>query len=573
MTAAANGSTRASGGQSACKLQRGSDGLYFTGDHLTYRVTGLTAYNLERLRITLKAMPQAKAGTEEAAEPAPFHIDTLDLYHSRARESFAETCAKYLEAPQGTTMVELTQLIEALEAERISMREKGNTPTPQPLSPDEEKAALETLRDRNLLKRILADFEAIGYIGEKVNKLIAYLATVSRLLPDPLAVLVLSRSGAGKTTLQNAACTFVPPESVIQYTRLTGQSLFYRDENALKNKVLAIEEEDGMREAMYSIKTLISSQKLCVAATRTDAKTGKFSVDEYTVNGPVVVMVSTTNPDALDDETKQRFLVLTIDESPEQTRGILEAQFTKNTDEWYRITSDESAIQRQHHNMQRVLKPLTVTFTRDLKLVWPYGRLQMRREQKKFVSLVKAIALLHQYQRKTGTIKRMDGTVVHYVQATQKDIDLALELGRDVFARNVDDVSPTARALLARIGDLVKDKYDDMRELDPKRELHFFEVPFTRKELRERIGWSETQVRRNIDQLVELGYIGRISGRQGSTFRYLLLDDGSADPEFCFGGEHLSEEPTNGKAKTKNQRVNGKTSPLRPHFVTTSPKE
>jgi len=47
-----------------------------------------------------------------------------------------------------------------------------------------------------------------------------------------------------------------------------------------------------MAEAMYSIKTLITSQKLSVAATRTDAKTGKLSVDEYTVYGPVVVMVS-----------------------------------------------------------------------------------------------------------------------------------------------------------------------------------------------------------------------------------------------------------------------------------------
>jgi hypothetical protein len=87
-----------------------------------------------------------------------------------------------------------------------------------------------------------------------------------------------------------------------------------------------------------------------------------------------------------------------------------------------------------------------------------------------------------------------------------------------------------------------------------------------RKELRERIGWSETQVRRNLDQLVELGYVGRINGRQGSTFRYLLLDDGSADPEFCFGSEDEPENPS-----TKYQRVNGKSSPLRPNLVTTSP--
>ena len=467
---------------SCAELRRSTDGLHFAGSLLTYRITGLTAYNLDRLRITLKANPPDAAGT--------FHIDTLDLYNSRARENYAEACAKYMKAGQSGVLAELSQLIEALEAERVSMREKGGAAPVPEMTTEERKEALDILKGKDLLKEIIGGFDAIGFIGEKYNKMLGYLATVSRLQPDPLALLILSRSGAGKTSLQDALCKFVPPESAIQYTRLTGQSLFYRDENALKNKVLAIEEEDGMKDAMYSIKTLISSQKLSIAATRTDAKSGKFSVDEYCVHGPVVVMVSTTNPDAIDDETKQRFLVLTIDESPEKTRSILQTQFAKNTHEWYSMTCDESSIQRLHHNMQRLLRPLTVTFSRDLKLVWPYSRLQMRREQKKFVSLVKAITLLHQYQRKTGTIRRQDGTKVEFVQATQKDIDLALELGREVFARNVDDVSPTARKLLAEIVALVKEKYDGMKALDPRRELFMYEVPFTRKELREETGWS-----------------------------------------------------------------------------------
>jgi DNA primase len=322
-----------------CSLSRSTEGLHFAGTNLAYRITGLTPYNLDRLRVTLKASSPDQKGGE-----CPFHIDTLDLYFSRAREGFAETCVKYLKVRQSHIMSKLSQLIAALEAERIAMREHGNTPAVAPMSDEERKEAHGALKNKDLLDTIAEDFAAIGYIGERVNKLIAYIAAVSRLQPDPLAVLVLSRSGAGKTSLQDAVCKFVPPESVIQYTRLTGQSLFYRDKNALKNKVLAIEEEDGMREAMYSIKTLISSQRLSVAATRADAKTGKFSVDEYTVTGPVVVMVSTTNPDALDDETKQRFLILTIDETPEQTQRILQAQRTKNSHRWYTLTSDESII-------------------------------------------------------------------------------------------------------------------------------------------------------------------------------------------------------------------------------------
>jgi hypothetical protein len=516
-----------------CRLSRTTEGLFFTGAVLAYRVTGLTPYNLERLRITLKANPPEASST--------FHVDTIDLYNSRCREVFAESCAKYLKAQEGAVMADLGLLIAALETERVNMREKGNTTPVTPMTDAERAEALKMLASKDLFQTILAGFDAQGYIGEKKNKLLGFLAAVSRIIDTPLAVLFLSRPGAGKTSLQNAVCKLVPPESVIQYTRVTGQSLFYRDANALKNKVLAIEEEGGMQEAMYSIKTLISSQKLSISATRTDAKTGKFSVDDYTVNGPVVVMVSTTNPEGLDDETKGRFLTLTIDESQEQTKSILQAQIAKNSHDWYQTTADENEILKLHHNMQRVLKPLTVTFTRELRIVWPFGRLQMRREQAKFISLVKAITLLHQYQRKTGTMKRPDGSKMEYVQAAQKDIDIALELGREVFARNVDDVAPMGRTLLSEIIGLTKEKYNNLKELDPKKEILISEIPFTRKELRERIGWSEPQVRRNIDHLVELGYMGRLSGRQGSIFRYVLLDDGSADPEFYFGNDKKQE--------------------------------
>ncbi len=519
-----------------CGLSRSAEGLHFAGTSLTYRITGLTSYNLDRLRVTLKANPPDAAAT--------FHVDTVDLYSGKSREIFAEACAKYLKAEQPAVMAELSQLIAVLEAERIAMRAQGSAAAAPPMSEEEKAMALEMLKSKDLLTRIMEDFNSIGYIGEKTNKLIAYIAAVSRLQPDPLAVLILSRSGAGKTSLQNAVCKFVPPEAAIQYTRLTGQALFYRDPNALKHKVLAIEEDEGMQAAMYSVKTLISSQRLSVSTTRTDPKTGKLSADEYTVNGPVVVFVSTTRPNSLDDETKRRFLILTIDESEEQTKQIIMAQRTKSSPRWYEMTAAECAIAKLHHNMQRMLKPLEVMIPEDLKITWPTRRLQYRGEHAKYFSLIKAIALLFQYQRKTGHTRRLDGSKVECVYATQKDVDLALELGRQIFIRNVDDVPPTGRKLLAMIYQYVTGKAGQMMELDAKKAIDIFELPFTRKELRDHIGWSETQVRVTCDLLVELGYLGRLTGRHGSTFRYVMLDDGKDDPSMELG----SNDP-----KTKNQ--------------------
>jgi DNA primase len=526
----------------ATRLSRTPEGLIYSGDVLAYRITGLTAYNLDRLRITLKASCERSAMSNEPEKAQSsaltaqslFHIDTLDLYNSRCRESYAEACAKYLKAQQAAVMLELSQLIAALEAERISIRENGAAAAKVPeMSTDEKREALAALKNKDLIKNILADFDAIGFIGEKTNKLLAYIAAVSRMQPDPLAILILSRPGAGKTRLQDTVCKFVPPESVLQYTRLTGQALFYSDPNALKNKVMAIEEDEGITNSLYSVKTLISSQKLSVATTRTDPKTGKMSVDEYTVNGPVVVFVSTTKPDSLDDETKRRFMILTIDETPEQTRQILIAHRTKNSHRWYEMSCDEAGITRLHHNMQRMLKPLIVTFPDNLNIPIPELRLQVRGEHGKFYSLVKAVVLLFQYQRKSGTMKRKDNSAMEFVQATQADVDLALELGREAFIRDLDDVSPTGRALLAEILKLATEKYTAMKADQP--ELLLCQVPFTRKELRDDTGWSETQVRNVCEHLAELGYLGRIAGRQGSACRYVLLDDGRDDPLIEFG--------------------------------------
>jgi DNA primase len=201
--------------------------------------------------------------------------------------------------------------------------------------------------------------------------------------------------------------------------------------------------------------------------------------------------------------------------------------------------------------MQRLLKPLTVTFPDDIKVRWPYGRLQMRREQGKFLSLIKALVLLHQYQRKTGT-------KMAYVQAMQRDVDLALELGKEAFCRNIDDVSPTGRTLLQSIVELVNEKHTILKQNDPATDRTLSEVPFTRKELREATGWSETQVRRNIDHLVELGYLGRINGRHGSTFRYVLLDTGEDDPTVEFRMSELENEGWHTRTERSRSESGGK---------------
>ena len=113
------------------------------------------------------------------------------------------------------------------------------------LSDEDGRQAMELLRDPHLLERIVEDFARCGVVGEETNKLVGYLGAVSRQLEAPLAVIVQSSSAAGKSSLMDAVLAFMPEEQRVQYSAMTGQSLFYMGETDLKHKVLAIVEEEG----------------------------------------------------------------------------------------------------------------------------------------------------------------------------------------------------------------------------------------------------------------------------------------------------------------------------------------
>ncbi|HEX3868174.1 MAG TPA: toprim domain-containing protein, partial [Gemmatimonadaceae bacterium] len=211
----------------ALTIERRGDDVFCAIADRMYRVRGL-AKNLspDALRVNLVA----KRGE---GETAGVHVDTLDLYVARARGLFIVQAAKELSASEETIKRDVGAVILALEslvAEQVATALTATTAAAPAMSDLERAAALALLRDPNLLDRILADFERAGVVGEQTNKLVGYLAAVSRKLPEPLATIIQSASAAGKTSLMDAVLAFVPPEERVQYSAMTGQALFYLGE-------------------------------------------------------------------------------------------------------------------------------------------------------------------------------------------------------------------------------------------------------------------------------------------------------------------------------------------------------
>jgi hypothetical protein len=212
-----------------------------------------------------------------------FHVDTLDLYSVRSRSAFITQAAVELQVKDDIIRHDLGQVLRQLEV--LQERTIEKTLAPKDAAPavalEEQPAALELLKDPHLLDRILADFTRCGVVGEESNKLIAYLAATSRKLEAPLAVMVQSSSAAGKSSLMEAVLGFMPEEDKVQYSAMTGQSLFYMGSMNLKHKILALAEEAGAARASYALKLLQSEGTLSIASTGKDPETGKLITQEY----------------------------------------------------------------------------------------------------------------------------------------------------------------------------------------------------------------------------------------------------------------------------------------------------
>ncbi|MBI2931407.1 MAG: hypothetical protein HYY16_07125 [Planctomycetes bacterium] len=293
-----------------------------------YLVQAISQDNPRHLRALVRAI---------GSTPGRFHLDALDLYSARDRQAFVREAALLFGEDPSLVEADLGRIIPLAE-DHLARRPGSATVE---IGEEARNEALEFLRDSRLLDRILEDFEKLGLVGEEPNKLVGYLIAVSRKMDEPLSMLILSRSAAGKSTLAEAIATLTPPEDTIRLTRLTGQALFYQKHQSLRQKLLVVEEESGVSEAEYPLRILQSAKRLAVATSR----------GSHEVEGPVAVIVTSTSTE-LTDETKSRFLVTSVDESRQQSRAILEAQRKRETGE----AVPRDGIIRRHHAIQRCLR-------------------------------------------------------------------------------------------------------------------------------------------------------------------------------------------------------------------------
>jgi DNA primase len=453
-----------------------------------------------------------------------FFVDTLDLNSARQRATFTKSAAEELELEEDVVKRDLGRVFMTLEALRNEQIRKALEPKENTvrLSPEEKAVALALLEDPCLMDRILEDFARCGVVGEETNKLAGYIAAVSRRLEAPLAVVVQSSSAAGKSLLMDAILGFVPEKERVQYSAMTGQSLFYMGETDLKHKVLAIVEEEGATKAAYALKLLQSEGALAIASTGKDPSTGKLVTHQYRVEGPVMIFLTTTAIH-LDEELLNRCLVLTVNEDRSQTQAIHRLQREQQTLEGLLARKERLEILRVHRNAQRLLKPAFVANPYARELTFLDSQTRTRRDHLKYLTLIRSIALLHQYQRPVKTANH-NGKTVEYIEVTLDDIAIANRLAHEVLGRSLDELPPQTRRLLLMTDEMVSKQCGQLK-MERKDYL------FSRRDVRQYTGWGDTQLRVHLHRLEELEYLLVHRGGRGQSFVYELVFERSGNDD------------------------------------------
>lgn len=285
------------------------------------------------------------------------------------------------------------------------------------------------LADPGLIDLIEADLGNAGIAGEEDLRLVLYLVGTSRILADPLHAIVQGESSSGKSYLVKRIAALFPEDHVINATHVSPKALYYSGD--IRHRFLVTGERpraEGpeVEDAMKAFRELRSDGRLTSMIV---GKSGKL--ERKVAEGPVS-SVETTTKESLFGEDANRCILLSTQETEDQTKRILRAQASAARGE---AGGDPASIRERHRALQKLLARgcphrVRVGFADRLVEAFPTARTEARRAFPMLLGLVSAITVLHRFQRATGANGIIEATVEDYALAKRLlDRPLASSIG------------------------------------------------------------------------------------------------------------------------------------------------
>lgn len=466
--------------------------LRYTSDIAHYYVQGGLPKTTDNMKVML--VIEEKASTQKAR-------NRIDLYEDKQVEKLCKEVTEKLSLQTDTLQADLYRLTDLLEQhieKQLQQTKQAEQPL-QVLTVKEREALTQFASKPKLIKRLNELLGRTGIVGEERNRIFLLIIAISHKMPETLHALIQGSSGSGKTRLLKQVSDCIPQESVTKLTRLSDKVLYNFPENYFVNRLLCLEDMDGLsEEAEFALRELQSNGELN-SATSIKLDNGQITSGQKTVRGPVASLSCTTRGELYEDNMGRLFLIA-VDESHEQTGRIIA----------YQNSVAAGAINKEDEEKAKQLIRDFIRFLNPHKVVNPFaGKIQLPPEAHKirrlndlFQGFVKMVTIINQYQRKQDAKGRLITQV--------EDIETAIAVMFESIVLKVDELDGSLRQFYEGLKHYLQKQYKDKYKT----------AEFGLREIRQAMKVSKTQVFRYTGDLMRLEYLQQCGGYMNKGFTY-----------------------------------------------------
>ena len=470
--------------------------MVFRGDVADYFILGNIGMEPSALTLTLKI--QYRMGQVV--------VHQTDLFSAKGRGIIAKEAQMYGVNPNELEL-DLMLLLNLIEMERDRQLETATSTKHRRVEPELSHSRhvelLGFLSDPNLMRNIDAKLMEAGIVGEVGTRLTVFIIAASYQHPNPLHLILQGSSGSGKTHLINTVAACIPEDRILNLTKLSSMSLYYLDSEEITDRLLIVQDLDGLNEeSLYALRELQSAKSISNFRPYRDRKNGDIKTEAKEVRGSFASLMATTHSEIYFDNFS-RSVILGVSEDAAQTRAIVEYQNKKRAGI---INPDgEQEAKALLRDMHHLLKPFDVVNPYAHLLSIPVDGMMLRRLNEQFLSFTEMVTLLHQHRRE----KDGHGRLV----TTKEDLRHAAELFFTAIFLKTDDMDSGLRQFFEQLKTYVRQ--------------HCPANKFRQRDIRHALRYSKSHTHRFFNDLRQREYIRVVGGtaNKGFTYEIDFFDD------------------------------------------------
>ncbi len=313
--------------------------------------------------------------------------------------------------------------------------------------------------DPQLLKRRIDAINDLGVVGERANIAIICSTLDSRLLlPDSsgqqgLGLKISGPQGTGKSYMVDS-CVKIQDSRAYQSISNGSDKSFYYLPKSMKNKALIMGEALKLEKESqfgYTVRILLSEGKATHQVTKSIGK-GNFQTVDMIVEGPVSLITTTTRV-TLEKQIESRLITVSPDESSKQTVAIMKREAALAAKGATAKDSDLIQFWQKFHkdlNPARVVIPFATEIEREMNTHAQLVPMLARRAFKHFLSLIRAIAIFYQSQRKKNESGEIKAEIADYHMAYQilsETFKEKMDIGNETDQEGIDFIAKSTKPL------------------------------------------------------------------------------------------------------------------------------